>query len=135
VTGRRLLRDSLELGPLPEAVPCARLHARNILWEWGLSRLGETAEIVITELMNNAITASRALPWLSPVRRWLLSDQLNLWVLVWDANPQPPQHASTDLYAESGRGLLLVENYSTRWDWYAAQDTGGKVIWALIGTP
>ena len=25
----------LELGALPSAVPCARLHARQVLWEWG----------------------------------------------------------------------------------------------------
>ena len=26
---------SLLLGALPSAVPCARLHARQVLWEWG----------------------------------------------------------------------------------------------------
>jgi hypothetical protein len=28
------LRSYLELGALPTAVPCARLHARHVLWEW-----------------------------------------------------------------------------------------------------
>jgi hypothetical protein len=31
------LRTFLELGALPGAVPCARLHARNVLGEWGLT--------------------------------------------------------------------------------------------------
>ncbi len=35
------LRESLELGALPGAVPCARLHARQILWEWALTPLTE----------------------------------------------------------------------------------------------
>jgi hypothetical protein len=30
------LQSHLELGALPTAVPCARLHARQMLWEWGL---------------------------------------------------------------------------------------------------
>jgi hypothetical protein len=29
------LRSHLELGALPSAVPCARLHAKHVLWEWG----------------------------------------------------------------------------------------------------
>jgi hypothetical protein len=29
------LRSGLELGALPSAVPCARLHARQVTWEWG----------------------------------------------------------------------------------------------------
>jgi hypothetical protein len=33
------LRSYLELGALPTAVPCARLHARHLLWEWGLNEL------------------------------------------------------------------------------------------------
>ncbi len=35
VTGRWPLRSFLELGALPSAVPCARLHTRHLLWEWG----------------------------------------------------------------------------------------------------
>jgi hypothetical protein len=34
----RPLRSYLELGALPTAVPCARLHARHLLWEWGFRR-------------------------------------------------------------------------------------------------
>jgi hypothetical protein len=132
MAGRWPLRDFMELGPLPEAVPCARLHTQHILWEWGISRLGESAGLVVAELMNNAVAASRALPWLSPVRLWLLSDRLSVVVLVWDASPQPPQPGAIDLDAENGRGLLLVEAHSDRWDWYTAQGIGGKVVWALV---
>jgi hypothetical protein len=32
------LRSYLELGALPTAVPCARLHARHVLCEWGVRR-------------------------------------------------------------------------------------------------
>jgi hypothetical protein len=36
--------------------------------------------------------------------------------------------------AENGRGLLLVETISTKWNWYFPHDPGGKVVWAQIDT-
>ena len=58
--GRWPLQDFLELGALVSAVPCARLHARQVLWEWGLASLGESAGLLVTELITNAVKASRA---------------------------------------------------------------------------
>jgi hypothetical protein len=54
VTGRWPLRSFLELGALPGAVPCARLHTRQLLWEWGLIALSETAELLVSEIVTNA---------------------------------------------------------------------------------
>ena len=54
------LRDFLELGALPSAVPCARLHARLVVQEWGLSTLADNVELVVSELITNALHASRA---------------------------------------------------------------------------
>ncbi len=48
-------RTSPLLGALPSAVPCARLHARQVLWEWGLSKDAETAELLLSELVTNAV--------------------------------------------------------------------------------
>ena len=53
------LQDFLELGALVSAVPCARLHARQVLWEWGIGNLGDSAELLVTELITNAVRASR----------------------------------------------------------------------------
>jgi hypothetical protein len=39
------LRSSLELGALSTAVPCACLHVKHVLWEWGLNSLAESAEL------------------------------------------------------------------------------------------
>ena len=60
------LRDFIELGALPGAVPCGRLHARQLLWEWGLTRLSESTELLVSELMTNAMHASRAMDRKSP---------------------------------------------------------------------
>src|ERR1700684_4580011 len=67
------LRDFIELGALPGAVPCARLHARQLLWEWALTPLSEPVEQVVSELVTNSVAAARAMPQIEPVRLWLLS--------------------------------------------------------------
>jgi len=46
----RPLRSYLELGALPTAVPCARLHARHLMWEWGLIGLAADIEVAVSEL-------------------------------------------------------------------------------------
>src|ERR1039457_7609061 len=99
------LRDFIELGALPGAVPCARLHARQLLWEWGLTRLSESTELLVSELVTNAMHASRAMERITPVRLWLLTDKTRIKILVWDASPQPPARMSISGDAESGRGL------------------------------
>ena len=125
------LSSFLELGPLPTAVSCARLHAKHVLWEWGVSALSERVELIVSELATNALKASTALDRISPIRLWLLSDRQRVLILVWDANPQPPVRMDVDEQAEGGRGLLLVEALSAKWDWYAHTEMGGKVVWAL----
>jgi anti-sigma regulatory factor (Ser/Thr protein kinase) len=125
------LRDFLELGALDGSVPSARYHAKHILREWQLARLGDDVELVVSELVTNAVAASRTMDFPFPVRMWLLSDTASVLVVVWDASPQPPALMDPAEDAETGRGLLLVEAVSARWDWHVA-DGGGKVIRALI---
>ena len=134
VTGRWPQRSFLELGALPSAVPCARLHTRQLLWEWQLTNLSDSAELVVSEITTNAIQITQADGRAAPVRLWLLADQTRLLILVWDASPLPPVRMSTSDDAENGRGLMLVDSLSNRWDWYASPQTGGKVVWALIET-
>jgi anti-sigma regulatory factor (Ser/Thr protein kinase) len=124
------LQSFLELGPLPGAVPCARLHVRHLLWEWKLTDFSEAAELVVSELLTNAVQASQAMEFLTPVRMWLLSDKQRVLILIWDASPQLPVRMYSRDDAENGRGLLLVETISTRWNWYFVHDSGGKVVWA-----
>src|SRR5215831_11838703 len=109
------LRDFLEYGALPSALPSARLHARQIAWEGGLSALGENVELLVSELMTNGIAAARAIKPISPVRLWLLADTTRILILVWDANPHPPAPVQANEHAESGRGLLLVQALSQQW--------------------
>ena len=63
------LSTSLPLGALPGATPCARLHARVVLTEWGLGELAEAAELIVSELVTNAVRASTAPDDLPHLRR------------------------------------------------------------------
>jgi anti-sigma regulatory factor (Ser/Thr protein kinase) len=126
------LHSYLKLGALRGAVPCARLHARQLLWEWGFSGISDTVETLVSELTTNALHASRAMNRDTPIRFWLLSDKVRVIISVWDANPHPPMRLEVGEDAESGRGLLIVEALSDKWDWYAHASLGGKVVWCEV---
>ena len=122
----------LELGALASAVACARWHAKQVLWEWGLDKLSERVELLVSELVTNAVNASRAPDWIFPVRLWLRSDGARVMIFVWDNNPQPPQRVDAGEDAEGGRGLLLVQTLSEKSGWYPDMKLGGKAVWSLI---
>jgi anti-sigma regulatory factor (Ser/Thr protein kinase) len=127
------LSSSLELAALPTAVPCARLHAKHLLWEWGLEKFSDDLELVVSELATNALQASVAMEengksgrsaGVPCIELRLFSDEQQVLIEVWDGNPQPPEpqgpgaHAIPALGEESGRGLFLVESLSERWGYY-----------------
>ncbi len=126
------LQDFLELGALAGAAPCARLHTRQVLWEWDLRNLGESAELLVAELVTNAVTASRVMTQAFPVRLWLASDSVQVLILVWDASRQSPVRMDTSDEAENGRGLILVEAISEQWGWYVREGSDGKFVWAIL---
>jgi hypothetical protein len=131
------LRTGLELGPLPGAVPSARAHAQQVLWEWGQAALAEDAGVVVTELMTNAVVASRRLPSLPPVRLWLASDARLVLALVGDASQRRPVQLNPAPDSDGGRGLrLVVTALASRWGWYPATHAGlAKVVWAEWNCP
>jgi hypothetical protein len=135
------LRSYLELAALPTAVPCARLHAKNILHEWRMAPLADTVELLVSEIVTNAVRASaehsrhRQDPGqaigVPTVRLWLTSNGHHVLIRVWDPDDQAPAPETAGLAAESGRGLLLVETLSTQWGCFAPHDKDGKIVWAM----
>lgn len=133
------LRSYLELGALPTAVPCARLHAKNILHEWGMGALADTIELLVSEIATNAVRASASTPCLAwsrhaglpVIRLWLASNQDHVLIQIWDSDHRKPLPANAGPDAETGRGLLLVEALSTNWGHYTPEGQGGKIVWAL----
>jgi anti-sigma regulatory factor (Ser/Thr protein kinase) len=131
-TAPGLLRTDLELGAYPSAVPCARGHVRSVAIEWGLRDLADTAELLASELVTNAINASQHLktPGTPVVRLWLVSDQISLVIHVWDGSKEMPVRKEADADDLSGRGLMIIDALSAEWGSY--QRAEGKVVWAMV---
>ena len=129
-TGRCTTRSPSEL--LADAVPLARAHLRQLLSGWGRAELSPDASVVVSELVTNAVAASRERrPAAAPVLVWLGSDSRCLLLAVADGSPRPPVRLDLGPDAEGGRGLALVEALSSRWGWHPASITGlKKVVWA-----
>jgi len=125
------LQSSLGLTAVPGDVPAARRHTRQVLQSWGLHGAADDTELVVSELVSNAMAISAAIKQ-QDIRLWLVSDGQQVLVLVWDASLDPPEITSSAADADGGRGLLLVEALSTQWGWYPATELGGKAVWALI---
>ena len=134
------LSTSLPLGALPGAAPCARLHARAVLAEWGLDDLSEAAELIVSELVTNAVRASTD-PDGHPrydgagmpvVVLRMASDHIRLLIEVWDVIPGAPAAAHPGPDEETGRGLMLVAALSERWRWQTVSGWPGKVVWAEL---
>jgi anti-sigma regulatory factor (Ser/Thr protein kinase) len=126
------LYATLELGALPTAPGCGRAWTAVLLREWRLVHLTDTAQLVTSELMTNAVRASRGLER-PVVQLSLASDWHRLLILVRDYDPGAPDPRQADDEDEGGRGLMLVETISERFGWYWPTDgTLGKFVWAVL---
>jgi anti-sigma regulatory factor (Ser/Thr protein kinase) len=118
----------------PRAVTVSRRTLRLILTMHGLIRLADTAELLATELVSNAVRhtkgpAALRVRWSAGVLR----------IGAWDADPEPPEPPApleqiTDL--EEGRGLALVRACADLWGWQplAREGNRGKVVWCELAT-
>jgi anti-sigma regulatory factor (Ser/Thr protein kinase) len=123
----------LELGALPSAVPCGRAHTRLVLGEWRLGQLADDAEMLVSELLTNALRASWTLAYPGAVALRLLADPRCLLIEVWDQAPGDPQPGPAEDDAESGRGFTVIEALSARWGTRRVSRTL-KVIWCELLT-
>ncbi|MEU7011956.1 SpoIIE family protein phosphatase [Streptomyces sp. NPDC046332] len=106
----------------PAVVARARVMAARQLAAWGLDELAFTTELVVSELVTNAIRHASG-----PIRLRLILER-TLICEVFDASSTSPhlRHARTT--DEGGRGLFLISQFTRRWGTrYTAE---GKVIWA-----
>jgi anti-sigma regulatory factor (Ser/Thr protein kinase) len=125
----------VELVATGAAVPSARHRLRGILREWGVTTVAEDAELVVSEIVANAVNATQAIRWPAsrpPVRLWTLGADNAVSLLVWDAAPGVPVQRMAGSDAEDSRGLVVVSALSA-WGYYlASEDYGGKVVWSQI---
>jgi anti-sigma regulatory factor (Ser/Thr protein kinase) len=132
--------SALSIGALATATPCARLHARNVVYEWGLHDIADAVELVVSELVTNSVKSSMddgrprysAESGLAYVHLRLSSDRVVMLVEVWDENAGLPVPTRPSLDDDSGRGLMLVAALSQQWGWDLSQNGIGKIVWSLI---
>ncbi|MER5185503.1 SpoIIE family protein phosphatase [Streptomyces sp. NPDC002896] len=118
---------SWELPNEPAAVRIARQAAARQLSEWGLEHLVTTMELVVSELVTNAVRYGGG-----PFRLRLIQHEV-LTCEVSDSNTSHPRPRHPHIIDENGRGLSLVAQLSRRWGSRSATD--GKVVWAEQDLP
>ncbi|WP_374778094.1 SpoIIE family protein phosphatase [Streptomyces sp. NBC_01310] len=111
----------------PSAVGGMRSVAAKKLDEWGLTDLGFATELILSELITNALRHGS-----EPVRVRLLRDH-NLTCEVWDGSSTAPHLRYAATTDEGGRGLFLVAQLSEHWGTRYTPE--GKVIWAELALP
>jgi hypothetical protein len=122
------------LDPDPESVTAARHFTMATLNAWGIAALCDDVGLVASELVTNALRHSLpSFPVASArsIRLLLLPKEPYLLCGVADDSDAPPQRREPDFIAETGRGLHIVESFSSRWGW-TLLESGGKIVWAVF---
>ncbi|MFF4659649.1 SpoIIE family protein phosphatase [Streptomyces sp. NPDC001381] len=124
-----------DLEPDPAAVSRARSSVSRQLSTWGLDDLDFTAELVVSELVTNAIRYGRP-----PIRLRLIRPQSldgpagapvrSLLCEVSDSSSTTPHQRRARAHDEGGRGLLLVARLAEHWGTRHARH--GKTVWAEL---
>jgi anti-sigma regulatory factor (Ser/Thr protein kinase) len=108
-----------------QAAGMARRRVRDALASWGLRQLEETATLLVSELVGNAVRHARTdESWLE-----LRLEAAGTWlrIEVSDGDPRPPRPRAPSGLEESGFGFVLVEALAGKWG--VRETAGGKAVW------
>ncbi|GAA2073325.1 SpoIIE family protein phosphatase [Streptomyces albiaxialis] len=115
------------LDPRAQTAGQARRLARRALARWDLEELTEPVELLVSEIVTNAVRYAER-----PITlRLLRTDTLRCE--VGDDVPQLPRLRQARATDEGGRGLYLVNRLARRWG--ATRLSTGKVVWFELGLP
>lgn len=109
----------------------ARRGLAELLGSWGSPESRDTAALLVTELVTNAVQHAGGAPWLSVLvgAGWLRC-------AVHDAGPAgpagPAERSAALPDSEGGRGLLLVA--ALAFDWGVQPEPTGKLVWFEVGS-
>jgi anti-sigma regulatory factor (Ser/Thr protein kinase) len=114
----------------PELASAAatRRFAEQVLGDWGCDALVESARLLVSELVVNAVLHARTDGWL----RLELHDG-RLRVEVHDASTANLQPRSYAPDATTGRGLMILDALADRWG--VELDDAGKTVWFELDPP
>ncbi|WP_369368568.1 SpoIIE family protein phosphatase [Streptomyces sp. CG4] len=115
------------LPPDPAVVARARQLAADQLTSWGLDETAFITELVVSELVTNAIRYGQP-----PIQLRLIKD-ISLICEVSDASSTSPHMRRARADDEGGRGLLLIAQLTQRWG--TRHTTTGKTIWTEQSLP
>ncbi|WP_330288001.1 SpoIIE family protein phosphatase [Streptomyces sp. NBC_00576] len=111
----------------PRSVGRAREYTRTQLTAWGLEPLIDTTELLVSELVTNALRYGEG-----EIRLRLLLDRM-LVCEVWDAGLVQPRRRRARDTDEGGRGLQLVGLLSAAWG--SRRTPRGKTVWFELPLP
>ncbi|MEU5987821.1 SpoIIE family protein phosphatase [Spirillospora sp. NPDC047418] len=110
-----------ELEPVPDSVPWIRAQVAARLAGWGLPGLADTAQLLVSELVTNALVHGAGSLGVRLIKgRTLLCE-------VHDDGADLPHLRHSDATDESGRGLQLVQHLAARWGTH--RTAAGKIVW------
>ena len=131
--------------PHPQSVTCAldrepaevgraREWARNALPRWGLDEHAGLVELIVSELVTNAIRHGHGEIGIS-----LTCTHADLWIEVSDEGPGRPQLRHPSPSDTAGRGLALIETLTTLngggWGCIDRAPSPGKTVYAAVPVP
>ncbi|HEV2637793.1 MAG TPA: PAS domain S-box protein [Actinocrinis sp.] len=119
---RSLARASVELASEPGAVRVGRQFVVSRLQEWGCAALSDTARLLVSEVLTNAVRHG-----IGPINLRLRRNDRDLTIEVTDRATIVPHPRQAEEEDESGRGLLLVEALTDHWGTRPTED--GKSVW------
>ncbi|WP_328751613.1 SpoIIE family protein phosphatase [Streptomyces sp. NBC_00285] len=112
----------------PAEVGRARAVVREQLHDWGLTKPAETAELLVSELVTNAVRHSHS----RPVELRLVRGD-TLLCEVDDDDHDLPNLLSAGPGDEQGRGLRVVSTLAREWG--ASRTKAGKTVWFELTLP
>ncbi|HZT67810.1 MAG TPA: ATP-binding protein [Acidimicrobiales bacterium] len=115
--------ERLHLPAHPSAPTSARSFVAGVMTRWGMDELAETATLLVSELVTNAIQHAS-----SEVDIVVAGAGSAVRVAVHDHSGRVPLRLMTDADGRGGRGLQLVESLSDAWG-VDCSPGDGKDVW------
>jgi anti-sigma regulatory factor (Ser/Thr protein kinase) len=117
--------DEVRLPPHPASVGRSRRFVREQLIALRLSAIADDAELVVSELVTNALIHTG-----TPITVRVGRSGHGARIEVADGSQVMPGLRSVSLMSTSGRGLTLVDHFAAAWG--AESTSAGKVVWFFM---
>lgn len=95
--------------------------------------LVEEAEIVISELVSNAVRHAKALPDGTVQVSWTVRDGVVEVAVTDGGGPTTPRPAPASTWSANGRGLRIVRSLAREWG--VKEDEDRCTVWVELGSP